>query len=233
MEYSGLLFAPHADNFQQAIRRHDRCLRTAMKPITSIFSNTMATLLATLLCLSGSASAGEQRVTPFPLSQQVAPADAVTITVTYASADPNDMKLPGLGLRLHWSSSQLDFLGIGDILPTGLVGQGAPEVDSEDFDGDPATDRYLLLAWADPSAAWPGTGPGAVALFSVQFQPTSGFSGAVLRFSSPSTAAGYTLAAAQAQLRLGDDGDLEVIFEDGYEGADGSGWRLLLEIPQG
>jgi hypothetical protein len=62
--------------------------------------------------------------------------------------------LPGLGLRLHFNSTQVQFDGLSNMLQTSLF--LAPSVldDTEDFDADPTTDMFVSLAWADIGGAW-------------------------------------------------------------------------------
>ena len=143
-----------------------------------------------------SAAGNLQVVTPNPLVQTAAAGDTVDIGVEYAT-DPSDATLTGLGLRMHFDSSALTFAGLSDVLATGLVQQQVQD-DAADFDGDPATDRFVLIAWQDFAAGqWPGQIPAT--LFTAEFlaSPTAAGSTAV-HFTSSSTAAGWTLDATSA-----------------------------------
>jgi hypothetical protein len=65
---------------------------------------------------------------------------------------PQDDGLTGLGLRVHYDSSKLSFDQVSETLAFGRLFNPAlvaPEADDSDFDGDPATDRFISLAWVD------------------------------------------------------------------------------------
>ena len=107
--------------------------------------------------------------------------------------------LAGLGLRLHYDSRELEFVGIENVLSRGLLGTMEPRQDLENFDGDPRTDAYVLLAWADLDAAWPGVN--RTRLYRAHFRPlTDG--PALVRFSASSTAAGHHLAAEAVEIEV-------------------------------
>jgi len=112
--------------------------------------------------------------------------------VVYDTSDANS-NVTGLGLRLHYDSSKVTFVGLSDVLSTGLVQQQPPTADSFDWDGDPATDKYVLVAWADVHANWPGV-PLPVTLYNVALRWADGLlagTTTTIRFSAASTAAGY------------------------------------------
>ena len=62
----------------------------------------------------------------------------------------------GLGLRMHFDSSVLSLESLGDILQTGLL-QSQVQDDILDYDSDPSTDRFIMVAWMDPMGSWPGS----------------------------------------------------------------------------
>jgi hypothetical protein len=96
-------------------------------------------------------------------------------------------------MSLKYDSNILTWTGFPEVLSTDLAGQDQqPSFDDEDFDHDPATDEYLLLAWASLYGNWPGTLPAE--LFTADFDVSTGFSvGAKtqIRFSAQSTPNGY------------------------------------------
>ena len=49
----------------------------------------------------------------------------------------------------------LTFNNLSYVLPVGLVQQEAPVDDTADYDNDPTTDKYVLVAWADITGNWP------------------------------------------------------------------------------
>ena len=120
----------------------------------------------------------------------------VAVDVLYAA---EEARLAGLGLRLHYNSEELEFVGLEAVLEEGLIGTMEPQRDLENLDGDLRTDAYLLLAWADLDAAWPGVE--RTRLYRALFRPLTD-APALVRFSSSSTAAGHRLAAEAVELEV-------------------------------
>jgi len=80
------------------------------------------------------------------------------------------------------------------------------EADVSDFDGDPLTDQYLLLAWMDFGGSWPGDLPEKLA--AVHFVTAGDFSGSTsVRFSSSDLAGGYGFSSQPATVNetIGND----------------------------
>src|SRR3990172_5600482 len=71
-----------------------------------------------------------QVIRPIPVSPSAEPSSPINIDVMYFTADPVDETLTGLGLRLHFSSAQLTFGSLSNVLTTGLFGQGSPFPDT-------------------------------------------------------------------------------------------------------
>lgn len=164
-----------------------------------------------LLLAASFTHAAEQLLDPYPRAQSAFAAQAIVIGLDYTTANPCDATLTGLGLRMHWDSSKLAFEGLSGLLQTGLIGQGEPVKDEEDADDDPTTDRFILVAWADIDAAWPGGICAGVRLFSAGFRTAANFVGqTTIGFSASSTAAGRQLVATPALVSSGpadSDGD--------------------------
>jgi len=157
---------------------------------------------------AGEAAGAEQVITPSPLQWAAAPGEAVAFTIRYSTANPCSDKLTGLGLRIHWDSSRLAFLGVRGVLAPALAAQGPVEADSLDADGDPNTDKLVQVAWPDVDALWQGGGCVGVALYTADFQVLVGLSATThVRFTASSTAAGYNLVTTAAVVNLDTDGD--------------------------
>ena len=92
-----------------------------------------------------------------------------------------------------------EFVGLENVLDDGLIGAMEPQQDLENLDGDPRTDAYLLLAWADLDAAWPGVN--RTRLYRALFRPLTD-APALVRFSASSTAAGHRLSAEAVELEV-------------------------------
>lgn len=122
------------------------------------------------------AAEAAQIITPSQTSLSVSTED-VAFTAVYTISSPQTDTLAGLGLRIHFDSSALQFNGLTKSYAYGLQPIGNITADTEDFDGDPATDSYFVIGWADLTAQWPGTGMTPVELLTASFQPNSGFSG--------------------------------------------------------
>jgi hypothetical protein len=129
---------------------------------------------------------GFQAVEPTASALSAAPNAEVVVGAAYTTSDANPA-LTGLGLRIHFNSAALHWIGFDDLLQRDLVGADTqPMVDSADYDGDPGTDAYVTVAWAAPAGGWPGTLPSE--LLAARFQ-ASGTT--TVRFSASATAVGY------------------------------------------
>lgn len=135
----------------------------------------------------------------------VVPAGGTTsVTAQYSVSDGN-ASLSGFGVRIHYDSSILTWTGFPLVLSDSLIGRDSSPVDDiDDEDGDPNTDVYLTLAWADIGSNWPGEEP--VALFTTAFEVSSSFATAevsFIRFSSVDTAAGYDFESTPVKVVSG------------------------------
>ena len=165
----------------------------------SIRGSLMTVAVVATVGWSGMALAAEQVTTPNPTSQSKSPGNAISFTVNYSTTNPNSPNLTGLGLRVHFNSSKVTFVGLTNVLQAGLQGVGTPQVDTQDFDNDPLTDQFVLVAWVDFNGHWPGTEPAQ--LFTASFTAAANFAGSTtVRFTASSTAPGYTLAATPAAI---------------------------------
>jgi len=140
-----------------------------------------------------------QIVTPDPVSQTVSPGDPVILHVNY-STDPADASLTGLGLRMHYNSDMLSFGGIADRLGTGFVEEQTPVDDTEDFDADPLTDKYVLISWADLEGNWPGQLD--IRLFTSNYTAQADSGSTSVNFTASSTAADWALDATPAVINF-------------------------------
>ena len=118
------------------------------------------------------------------------------LTMQYTTIDLNP-NLTGLGVRVHYDSSFVDAVTLENVFSTALIGVNDPQEDTFDFDGDPATDQYLLVSWASFSgASWPGEIP--VALFDIVIDGNEAIETLTeypIRFSVSDTSDGYNLSA--------------------------------------
>lgn len=134
-----------------------------------------------------------QIVTPSQTELSVTPGTHATFDVNY-STNPTDPTLSGLGLRMYYNSSLLTFNSLSNVLTTGNISQQAAADDTADADGDPNTDKYVLVAWADMSQNWPAAT--SQRLYSADFTLKSDATTATqVNFGASSTAAGWTFAS--------------------------------------
>jgi hypothetical protein len=107
----------------------------------------------------------------------------------------------GLGLRLHFDSTQVQFGGLTNVLQTSLFLSPAVSADTDDFDSDPATDMFVLLAWTDFGGNWPGVGNLPTTLYTANFTALA-VGTSTMNFSDSDTAGGYVLAATYAEVTI-------------------------------
>jgi hypothetical protein len=116
----------------------------------------------------------------------------VQFPVRYTTSD-GDTTLTGLGLRMHFDSSKLVFQQVNNVLPTGFVQLQTPVDDTQNFDNDASTDKFMLVSWVDISGQWPNQVL-PTKLFDASFTLQAGLAHGTttaVNFSASSTAAGY------------------------------------------
>lgn len=146
----------------------------------------------------------EQEIRPIPDTSSVDPGDVITVSLEYMTTN-GDAATTGLGLRIHYDSSLLQWTGLDGLLLDGLTGQDTqPVEDLDDLDANPATDRYVQVAWADRAGGWPGGNlPASLGRVSFMVSPTA-VSGVTtsIRFSTSSNAAGYGVIAMPVTIEI-------------------------------
>jgi VCBS repeat-containing protein len=141
---------------------------------------------------------------PNPLTKVLLPNTAFDFQLDYL--DTATAGSTGLGLRIHYDSTQLlpGQAGVSGVLtnlitvPTSTLLQGIQDqADTGNFDGNASTNRFLLVAWADLSSAFP---KGPAALFVAHFTSTATFTGSTINFTTSSRPIGRALNAVSIQL---------------------------------
>lgn len=143
-------------------------------------------LFAGLFMVCESAFAAYQTVTPTSSEFSILSAQTFQFGLVY-DTDPRDETLTGLGFRVHYDSSKLTF----NSPPAGLYAVGQfpwqDEADAANEDGDPETDRYILMSWADVNGGWPGAGVLPLRLATLSFTSAGDFTGSTtIRFTRAS-----------------------------------------------
>lgn len=98
-------------------------------------------------------------------------ASTVTITPVYSITAPQDGTETGLGLRLHFNSSELQFSQVSNIYSPFSIGVTPVQNDINNDDGDATTDKVINAGWLDINAQWPGTSNLPVNLYRARFTP--------------------------------------------------------------
>jgi hypothetical protein len=112
----------------------------------------------------------------------------VTLTVKYRS---DDATTPGIGLRVHYNSSQLSFSEVIEKFETDLIAESVSP-DSDNEDNDKSTDMVILLGWASLTGIWPGEEEANLA--TIEFTKVdSSDEDYIVNYTSSSNAAGFEL----------------------------------------
>ena len=138
------------------------------------------TVVLSFVCLFASASldAAQQTLTTSPASLAVeAGATALDVTVSY-DTDPADARTAGVGISVFFDSSRLSLVSLTALYGTDLLqATSTPSSvgnDTSNLDGDSATDKRALIAYASLDTLWPSVGVvRPIELFSVRFDAVS------------------------------------------------------------
>ena len=130
-----------------------------MKLIVSRGMRCIFLALLTFAMLIGSgvgyAQAADQTVALNPSSSDQTPGSSFSLSAVYNVSD-NDNTLSGIGIRFHFDSTKLSFTGWSDVLTTGFLQQDTiPQNDTQNFDNDASTDKFILIAFLDFTGNWP------------------------------------------------------------------------------
>lgn len=197
----------------RAESREVRALRHISSPASRNYVRPLTFLARAAVTALGFAVLGApvpsvaQRLVPVQLETDVSQADDGTgaVLVDVYLSEPRG--LTGLALRVHFDTAVLALERLEDVLRVGKVAEQL-QLDAHDFDGDPATDTFLNIAWMDNLRRWP-TAQGTRAsegatdrhlLFRARFlrlapDQTS------LRLTSPALPPGRSLGATPVRIR--------------------------------
>lgn len=148
-----------------------------------------------------------QIISTNPTNIEATPDSPVSFDVVY-NVDPAQ-NLNGLGLRLHFDSEALTFDSASNLFSNSNIiapQQVQPETTNED-DGDPSTDRFILASWVDFSGDnWPGDSNLPTTLYTANFTTSETFESTSINFTAPTggTANGFDLDAASVTIEEAD-----------------------------
>ncbi|WP_295447635.1 thrombospondin type 3 repeat-containing protein [uncultured Thiodictyon sp.] len=144
---------------------------------------------------AGASGTTRQIVMPSPTALTVVNGALLALRVEYDTSD-HRQDLLGLGLRLHWDSTKLQFAGISNRLAKDFFSQDSLcQADTTDLDGDPATDCYINTMWLSFVGQWPGAALPTLLYQAVFVSKLPVGASTQVRFSSSSSALGYDFAA--------------------------------------
>ena len=139
-------------------------------------------------------------------SPQASRGQDVIVSFAYDTSD-GDNSLPGLGFRIHYDSSLLQFVEVVDIFPNDLIIDGSSAMsDDNDYDNIPTTDKFVSVAWASILGNWPSTEL-PTNIVSLKFSVPSHVAAdeveiALIAFSNISNAEGYNFVGETYQLPI-------------------------------
>jgi beta-glucanase (GH16 family) len=129
-----------------------------------------------------------------------------SLDITY-DVSSNENQLSGLGLRIHYDSTKLEFTGVNNPLLTDkIVDTYSSEMDFDDLDANSATDSYVIIAWASINGTWPDIElPASLLSISFNVRNHVAFNNSemtTIGFSSSSTSQGYDFSATDYDLQI-------------------------------
>ena len=158
-----------------------------------IILNRLMTTFCLATLIASASSAQTQFVTGAFFPSDIAVGQTTDLDISYSATD--SALLSGIGLRIHFNSSQLSVGEPYQVLSAGMQAHQLKD-DQADYDNDLSTDKYFLIAWADLSTdGWPLDVAFPAPLARLPFTALAGFDGATVNFSASALAYGYSLDA--------------------------------------
>ena len=131
---------------------------------------------------------------------------SITLDISY-DVTSNENQLTGLGLRLHYDSTKLEFAGVNNVLTTdNIINGDSSQPDDDNYDSNSATDKFVPLAWASLFGNWPNVELPST-LFSITFTVSNdvainSIESTTIGFSKSSNAQGYGFLASDYELQI-------------------------------
>jgi hypothetical protein len=129
-----------------------------------------------------------------------------TIVISY---NADDTTTTGLGLRIHFDSSQLSLTTLDGVLSQdNIFANSTAQADADNYDNDASTDMYVDMAWASLFGQWPGSAPTDLA--TLTFDIAEGASGSsAINFTASSNASGYTFGGQTHNIAISNESDTD------------------------
>ncbi|MFM7559956.1 Calx-beta domain-containing protein, partial [Cylindrospermopsis raciborskii] len=139
-----------------------------------------------------------QQITSTSNRLRATPGANLTVPLLYNTSNSNNT-LNGIGIRLHYDSTDLSYQQVTNLFSTNLFGSITNDLDTGNFDKDNTTDRYIQLQYFATTGNWPNqTLP--LKLGDFGFTTSTNFQETQLNITSVDLAPGYTLQAAPIEI---------------------------------
>jgi hypothetical protein len=132
--------------------------------------------------------------------------DQLSVSVEY---NADDADLTGLGLQIHFDSSELTLADISDVLAQDhMFTDAVVQTDTDDLDDNASTDSFVHVAWASVDGDWTGEVP--TDLLTMNFTVADTATGSTsIGFSASDNAIGYDFVGNSASIGF-DSSDLTI-----------------------
>lgn len=112
----------------------------------------------------------------------------VDASASYTVSSPETSDEVGIGIRIHFDSSKINFNQINSALEDALQPAGSIRDDLLNHDNDETTDKFVVIAWIDYVGSWPNQTSLPTALFDASYAIKQSFSGTShINFTASST----------------------------------------------
>ena len=117
------------------------------------------------------------------------PGESFKASILYETTDHN--AATGVGIRVHYDSSQLSVDAITNVLYRSNVGTQIKQ-DTADYDNDALTDKFVTAGWADTSGQWPEDSGQQVTLLDLMINTSDEFAGSQINVTLSSGDVSYS-----------------------------------------
>ena len=173
-------------------------INTVRTMATRIVSGILCRLA--LVCCAGfsvAVYAESQLVSVTSQSSSLYSDESFVCSVRYDNTDK--ALTTGVGIRVHYDSSQLSIDSITNVLFQSKVGIQVKQ-DTADHDDDVLTDTFILAGWADTNAGWPGQLDLPVTLFDITYMTSKAFKGSQVNVTVSSGDVNYSVLGGYLKL---------------------------------
>ena len=169
----------------------------ALLPARVISSLVFLVSLACCAGFSATAYAESQLVSLTSENSSLYSDESFVCSVRYDNTDK--ALTTGVGIRVHYDSSQLSIDSITNVLFRSKVGIQVKQ-DTADYDDDPLTDKLILAGWADTNADWPGQLDLPATLFDITYTTSKAFKGSQVNVTVSSGDVNYSVLGGYLKL---------------------------------